>query len=152
MGVIISKNQGGDAPEFEDGLYPFRFDGLSFKEKMFAEGPGFEGRGWDNGDRYVFAFTLFIDGEPLPVDVKVAKLSTHEKSTSYMLLKGLLSKVELATLTEGDGAQFDADDLVGRKGTATLEHNKNDWPKITAVVRAAKATKAAVAVESEDPE
>lgn len=153
MGVIIHKNEASEAPEFEDGTYPAKFLGLTFQEKRWPAKDGLYG--FDNGDRYVFAFVLKTDDGPLNVDAETALMSTHPKSTFAKLLQPILSAAEWATLTEGDGADFDSDDIANRPCQVTITHKESGWPKVTGVLKAKKkkvAEPVAVADDDEDEE
>ena len=153
--VTIQQSAGGDAPEFGDGIFAGKFDGLESKPEMFKPQDG--KYGYDDGNRWRYNFTAFDPDGNFPVNFLVANLSTHENSKNYMILKGILSKAELRGVQEGE-IVLDAEDLIGREVNMTLEHNKAQWPTIVALVRkkvvaavAPVKAKAAVAVvEDED--
>jgi hypothetical protein len=150
--VTIQQSAGGDAPEFEDGIFAGKFDSLESKPEMFKPGEG--KYGYDDGNRWRYNFTAFDPDGNFPVNFLVANLSTHENSKNYMILKGILTKAELRGVQEGE-IVLDAEDLIGREVNMTLEHNKQQWPTIVAlvhkkVVAAAPKAKAPVAVVEDD--
>jgi hypothetical protein len=153
MGVTIKKTVGAGAPEIEDGLGLFRFDGIQLvNHKDWATESDNFGKP-DNGDRLHFNVTALDgetgavlwknDGDPLEIET-LTRVAFGEKSNAYALLKGILTKAELALLDDPEGS-LDSDALMGRPVQGIVAHGKSGWPYIDSFMPATKAQIALVA-------
>lgn len=142
MGITFTATtKGADAPEIEDGIYPADFDGAVQESHPDWAGKNKFG-GDDDGERIRWDFTLFDQGDPVPVNI-LSNLNFNVKSKTVPLavriLKGLLTKAEYVAFEAGSSP--DADSLQGRRCQVQIEHNENGWPKIIAVLPVGKAAR-----------
>ena len=145
MGLNLpTANQGGSAPEVEDGITLLRFDDL--QQKSHADWAGTDSFGHpDDGERFHFLFTLCDDdktvvyneeGDPIELEA-VTRTATGAKSNFAAILKGILTSAEF-TLWEAN-EPFDGDKVQGRFVLGTIEHSKKGWPQVAATHGAPKS-------------
>lgn len=134
---LPTANQGGTAPEVEDGLTLARFDNLVQKSHPDWAGTDSYGKP-DDGERFHFIFTLLDEGRQVlyddggdPIELEATtRTATGQKSNFAAILKGILTPQEF-TLWEAN-QPFDAESLPGRIVNVTVAHNKKGWPHIEA--------------------
>lgn len=151
MGIIFAAaTSGSDAPEFEDGIYPATFNGVSAESHPDWAGTGKYGKD-DDGERLRWDYTLFDEGDPFPVnELTNLNFNTVSKTVPKPIqrLKALMTKGEYEAFLDGETPN--SDELKGRRCQVQIEHNANGWPKIIAVLPAPKKKKLAVPVEDEE--
>jgi len=142
MGLTFTATtKSADIPEIEDGVYPADFDGCAQESHPDWAGKNKFG-GMDDGERIRWDFTLFDQGDPVPVNVLYnLNFNTASKTVpgNIKILKALQSKAEYAAFEAG--GDLDADTLQGRRCQVQIEHNDKGWPKIVAVLPAAKTAR-----------
>lgn len=153
MGVIIQQ-AAANIPEVADGLTLARFDGMAIEAHPDWATPSDRFGKPDDGNRIRFNFTIldddgavvYEDGEPVEVNV-LTRVFFGPKSTTYALLKGILTPAELALV---DAQQpVDSDSLVGRIVNIVISHNEKGYPGVDSVVPAtAKQIKAVAAANA----
>lgn len=159
MNIPAPTSSAGSVPEIEDGLVVVRFNDIYQKDHPdWATDKDKFGHA-DDGSRFHFNATI-LDAERKPVllvDVKedvddpteefnleamTRNLSSHEKSNSYALLKGILTPAEFALWvgsTKDNPADLSA--VGGREVNAQISHNTKGWPQIEAFLGPAKPLK-----------
>jgi hypothetical protein len=145
MALVIQMNQGGGAPEVEDGITPLRFDDIVLKPHPDWAGTDKFGKN-DTGERYHFLFTVLEAtpdkgvyaiveqgpdsenaGDPLALD-SLTRTSTGEKSNFYALVEGILTPAELGAFKSG--SPFDMEAVKGRVINGMVAHNEKGWPTV----------------------
>ena len=156
MNIPAPSSSAGSAPEIEDGLYVARFNDIYHKvHEDWAQERDKFGKA-DDGGRFHFNFTILDDqrqpvvpetaespDDTLDLEALTRNMSSHEKATSYALLKGILTPVEfqlwLASTAE---APADLSGVGGREVNVQVSHNSKGWPQIEATLGPAKPLKA----------
>ena len=154
MGTTFrATSKSADAPDIDPGVYDARFDGVSTK---FITGGQY-----GDGNRFEWAFTLLDDdgdvmydgGEPLEVTGLTSESTnilskTQPRAVRY--LKALMTPVEFATFSAGEGVDEDA--LLGRVVQVEVAVKENGWPSIANVLppRAKRKASKAKAAPVED--
>lgn len=132
MGVTFTAStKSAGAPEIEAGVYPADFDGV--KEDFI------ENSQYGNGDIFAWSFTVYDQGDPVPVQGTTSRsLNTKSKTTPTAVrwLKAILTKSEYAQFEAGEG--IDAGALLGRRVQVQIEIKDSGWPKVVNVLPAAK--------------
>lgn len=142
MGVTIQQGT-SEIPEVADGLALSRFDGMAIeKHPDWATESDKFGKP-DSGDRIRFEWTLLDeetgavlygeDGDPVVVN-QLTRVFFGAQSRTYALLKGILTKAELALVDAKE--PIDSDALIGRINNLNISHNEKGWPQIDAVIPA----------------
>lgn len=153
MNIPAPTSSAGSAPEIEDGLYVATFNDIYMKvHEDWAQERDKFGK-VDDGTRFHFNFTI-LDAEGKPVMLEGAEgpddtldlealtrnMSSHEKSSSYALLKGILTPVEFQLwLASTPEEPADLSAVGGRKVNVQVSHNAKGWPQIEATLGPVKA-------------
>lgn len=156
MNIPAPTSAAGSAPEIEDGLYVARFNDIYHKvHEDWAQERDKFGKA-DDGGRFHFNFTILDEDrnpvvpenaedpdDTLDLEALTRNMSSHEKATSFALLKGILTPVEfqlwLASTAE---APADLSAVGGREVNVQVSHNSKGWPQIEATLGPAKPKKA----------
>lgn len=155
MNIPAPTTSAGSAPEIEDGLYVARFNDIYHKvHEDWAVAKDKFGKA-DDGGRFHFNFTILDeDGEPvvpddaedpdqtLDLEAMTRNMSSHEKSNSYALLKGILTAAEFAAWIESTPENpADLSAVANRKVNVQVSHNSKGWPQIEATLGPVKKGK-----------
>ncbi len=156
MNIPAPTSSAGTPPTIEDALYVARFNDIYAKvHEDWATDKDKFGK-VDDGTRFHFNVTILNeDREPvLLMDVKdevedptetldlealTRNMSSHEKSSAFGFLKGILTPVEfqlwLASTPENPA---DLSAVGGREVNVQVTHNAKGWPQIEAFLGPAK--------------
>lgn len=155
MNIPAPTSSAGSAPEIEDGLYVAKFEDIYHKvHEDWAQEKDKFGKA-DDGGRFHFVFTILDEdrnpvvpedaSEPdavLQLEALTRNMSSHEKATSYALLKGILTAAEFAAwLASTPENPADLSKVAGREVNVQVSHNTKGWPQIEATLGAAKPKK-----------
>jgi hypothetical protein len=140
MGLTFAAGStAGTPPDIEKGIFDARFDGVVEKTDVPSQ--------YGNSDVFVWAFTLFADGEAIYDEgepVTVERMTSQSVNTKSKTTPGAV-KVLRALMTDGEYARFEAeqpvpaDDLIGRMVQVQVIIKENGWPKVEDVFPAKKA-------------
>jgi len=148
MNIPAPQTSAGSAPEIEDGLYVARFNDIYHKVHDDWATPKDKFGHADDGGRFHFSFTILDkDGEPvlrddaedpdqtLDLEAMTRNMSSHEKSNSYALLKGILTPAEFLSWIESTPeVPADLSDVANRHVNVQVSHNGKGWPQIEATL------------------
>lgn len=156
MNIPAPSSSASSAPDIEDGLYIASFNDIYYKVHAdWAQDRDKFGKA-DDGGRFHFNFTILdedrkpvlLEGaedptETLDLEALTRNMSSHEKATSYALLKGILTPVEFQLwLASTADSPADLSAVGGRHVNVQVSHNLKGWPQIEATVGPAKPPKA----------
>lgn len=148
MNIPAPTTSAGSAPEIEDGLYVARFNDIYHKVHTDWATPKDKFGHADDGGRFHFNFTILDeDGQPvlredaedpdqtLDLEAMTRNMSSHEKSNSYALLKGILTPAEFTAWIESTPENpADLSDVANRLVNVQVSHNTKGWPQIEATL------------------
>lgn len=155
MNIPAPTSSAGSAPEIEDGLYVARFNDIYYKvHEDWAQERDKFGK-VDDGGRFHFSFTILDEDrnpvvpedaedpdDTLDLEALTRNMSSHEKATSYSLLKGILTPTEFAMwLASTPENPADLSSVGGREVNVQVTHNSKGWPQIEATLGPAKPKK-----------
>lgn len=155
MNIPAPTTSAGSAPQIEDGLYVARFNDIYHKVHTdWATAKDKFGK-VDDGGRFHFNFTLLdADGEPVlrddaedpdetfDLEVMTRSMSSHEKSNSYAILKGILTPAEFQSWIDSTPENpADLSEVANRHINVQVSHNSKGWPQIEATLGPVKKGK-----------
>ena len=159
MNIPKASTSSSTAPDIEDGLFVARFNDIYLKQhEDWAQAKDKFGHP-DDGSRFHFSFTILdedrepvlredaedpdetLDLEAMARPSQDGAMSASEKSTSYKLMKGILTPQEMALWVAG--ALDDGSAIANREVNVQVGHNTKGWPQIEATLGPAKPKKAA---------
>jgi hypothetical protein len=155
MNIPAPSTSESSAPQIEDGLYKATFNDIYYKvHPDWAQEKDKFGHK-DDGGRFHFSFTILDDdGQPLlredaedpdqtfDIEAMTRNMSSHEKSNSYALLKGILTPAEfIEWLNSTPENPADLSDVANRVVNVQVSHNSKGWPQIEATLGPVKKGK-----------
>jgi len=155
MNIPAPTSSAGTAPEIEDDLYVARFNDIYYKvHEDWAQEKDKFGKP-DDGGRYHFNFTILDEDrnpvilpdaedptETLDLEVMTRNMSSHEKATSYAVMKGILTPVEFQLwLASTQESPADLSKVANREVNVRVGHNTKGWPQIEDTLGPAKPLK-----------
>lgn len=143
----------GEAPQIEDGTYAADFIAASSEAHPdWATDKDRFGKP-DTGDRIRWDFTVFDQGDAIPLNklTRVGGFNTKSKTVPHevKIIKALMTKKEFSAFAEEIEATKTAEDrlavvntalelIEGRSCQVEVENNDKDWPQIVSVIAKAK--------------
>jgi len=152
---IPAPSSSSTAPQIEDGLYIARFNDIFYKVHEDWAQPKDKFGHLDDGGRFHFNFTILDEDrqpvlledaeEPdatLDLEAMTRNMSSHEKATSFAILKGILTPGEfIAWQNSTPEEPADLSGVANREVNVQVGHNSKNWPQIVATLGPAKPLK-----------
>lgn len=160
MNIPAPTSSAGSAPQIADGLAVARFDDITYRvHEDWAVDKDKFGK-VDDGGRFHFNATILDEQTRKPVmlmdvksdaddpteefalDTMTRNMSSHEKSSAYTHLKGILTPSEFKLWLDSTPENpADLSNVTGREVNIMVSHTPKGWPQIEAFLGAAKPKK-----------